>query len=629
MPDMLPIAMRKQRRHLGGRFLAFGALGTASLAVSTQTMAWAISYTGPNLFGLYPPWKIIQWGIELFPTMPSVVLGSASAGLVGASVALLLAMPFVGRDQSTSVLHGSARWASKADIKKAGMFAEEGVYIGGWEDARGRQYYLRHNGSEHILCIAPTRSGKGICLVIPTLLSWKQSAVITDLKGELWALTSGWRKSHAGNKVLLFEPASQTGSVGWNPLDEIRLGQEYEIGDTQNLATMIVDPDGQGLKDHWQKTSQALLVGCILHLLYKRKQDPSVDASLPGVDAMLADPERPTAELWQEMITYPHLEEHGVHPAVAKSAQDMIDRPEEEAGSVLSTAKSYLALFRDPIVAANVRFSGFHIKDLVNHETPVSLYIVTQPDDKVRLRPLVRILINMICRVLAGKMVFEKAKTGGRRAKSTNKHKLLMMLDEFPSLGKLEIVQESLAFLAGYGIRFYIICQDLTQLRSETIGYGKDEAISSNCHIQNAFQPNKLETAEYLSKLTGTTTVIHEQQTLSGGRMNILLGNVSKVEQEVSRPLMTPDECMRMPPPEKRGELMVKGGNMLVYAAGFPAVFGRQMPYFLDPVFIARSEVDPPAVSDVLHEKKDVEVEISLSSVQGVEAEDAKEPPEN
>ena len=629
MPDMLPIAMRKQRRHLCGRFLAFGALGTASLAVSTQTMAWAISYTGPNLFGLYPPWKIIQWGIELFPTMPSVVLGSASAGLVGASVALLLAMPFVGRDQSTSVLHGSARWASKADIKKAGMFAEEGVYIGGWEDARGRQYYLRHNGSEHILCIAPTRSGKGICLVIPTLLSWKQSAVITDLKGELWALTSGWRKSHAGNKVLLFEPASQTGSVGWNPLDEIRLGQEYEIGDTQNLATMIVDPDGQGLKDHWQKTSQALLVGCILHLLYKRKQDPSVDASLPGVDAMLADPERPTAELWQEMITYPHLEEHGVHPAVAKSAQDMIDRPEEEAGSVLSTAKSYLALFRDPIVAANVRFSGFHIKDLVNHETPVSLYIVTQPDDKVRLRPLVRILINMVCRVLAGKMVFEKAKTGGRRAKSTNKHKLLMMLDEFPSLGKLEIVQESLAFLAGYGIRFYIICQDLTQLRSETIGYGKDEAISSNCHIQNAFQPNKLETAEYLSKLTGTTTVIHEQQTLSGGRMNILLGNVSKVEQEVSRPLMTPDECMRMPPPEKRGELMVKGGNMLVYAAGFPAVFGRQMPYFLDPVFIARSEVDPPAASDVLHEKKDVEVEISLSSEQRVEAEDAKEPSEN
>lgn len=187
-------------------------------------------------------------------------------------IALLLILPFIRRNHNSEVLHGSARWADKEDIQKAGMFAEEGVYIGGWEDERGRQHYLRHNGSEHILCIAPTRSGKGICLVIPTLLSWRQSAVITDLKGELWALTSGWRKKHAENTVLLFEPASNI-SVGWNPLDEIRLETEYELGDTQNLATMIVDPDGQGLKDHWQKTAQALLVGCILHLLYKRKNE--------------------------------------------------------------------------------------------------------------------------------------------------------------------------------------------------------------------------------------------------------------------------------------------------------------------------------------------------------------------
>lgn len=637
--SMLPMAMRKKTKICRSRRLFFIlAAGLSGVAAATQTFAWAAGFSpllGESLHGIYPPWKIFEWATA-FTVSPQLLIGSGSVGVLTTGSLFLVAMLVFRNQDIGSVLHGSARWATKKDIQKAGMLCEEGVYIGGWEDEKGKQHYLRHNGSEHILCIAPTRSGKGICLVIPTLLSWKQSCVITDLKGELWALTAGWRKEYAGNQVLLFEPASKTGSVGWNPLDEIRLGQEYEIGDTQNLATMIVDPDGQGLKDHWQKTSQALLVGCILHLLYKRKQDPSVDASLPGVDAMLADPERPTAELWQEMISYPHLEENGVHPAVAKSAQDMIDRPEEEAGSVLSTAKSYLALFRDPVVAANVRFSGFHIKDLVNHETPVSLYIVTQPDDKVRLRPLVRILINMVCRVLAGKMVFEKAKTGGRRAKSTNKHKLLMMLDEFPSLGKLEIVQESLAFLAGYGIRFYIICQDLTQLRSETIGYGKDEAISSNCHIQNAFQPNKLETAEYLSKLTGTTTVVHEQQTYSGGRMNILLGNVSKVEQEVSRPLMTPDECMRMPPPEKRGELMIKGGNMLVYAAGFPAIFGRQMPYFLDPVFVARSEVDPPATSDVLHEKTTVEVEISLSAAQDTEhteaageGQDKKTTPEN
>jgi type IV secretion system protein VirD4 len=105
--------------------------------------------------------------------------------------------------------------------------------------------------------------------VVPTLLSWGESAVITDLKGELWALTAGWRRQHAKNQVLRFEPAAANGSVCWNPLDEIRIGTEHEVGDVQNLATLIVDPDGRGLESHWQKTSQALLVGVILHALYK------------------------------------------------------------------------------------------------------------------------------------------------------------------------------------------------------------------------------------------------------------------------------------------------------------------------------------------------------------------------
>lgn len=227
----------------------------------------------------------------------------------------------------------------------------------------------------------------------------------------------------------------------------------------------------------------------------------------------------------------------------------------------------------------------------------------------------------MICRLLAQKMDFAETPMrhfspaekfwrlvrgksiapvgGGRRGKGNYRHKLLMMLDEFPSLGKLGIVQESLAFLAGYGIRFYIITQDIPQLRSDDIGYGKDEAISSNCHIQNAFQPNRLETAQHLSKLTGQTTIVKEQITVSGQRMGSL-SNVSKSLQEVSRPLMTEDECLRMPPPEKDGDTLTKAGDMLVYVAGFPAVYGKQIPYFMDPVFQARSSVNPPQDSDTL-----------------------------
>lgn len=645
---MLPVIMRGHSRiSRPARIVAVLLILLISLTAGTQATAWRLGYQealGAHFNYFYAPWKIISWTLNWYDQNPSLFIGCGSVGVCVAGILLLFLTMALSRmmDPGTDYLHGSARWADKKDIKRANLFVDDGVYVGGWEDAKGRLHYLRHNGSEHILCIAPTRSGKGVCLVIPTLLTWMHSCVITDLKGELWAYTAGWRSKHAGNKVLLFEPAAEKGSIGWNSMEEIRLGTAYEISDAQNLATMIVDPDGRGLNDHWQKTSQALFVGCILHLLYKAQWDPRVDASLAGVDAMLANPTQSTDDVWKEMKTFGHYsgkeeDQNNAHPAVAKSAQDMIDRPEKERGSVLSTAKSYLALFRDPVVATNTRKSGFKIKDIVNTEgQAVSLYIVTQPADKTRLRPLVRILVNMICRVLADKMTFEKTEAkpfscreriarllhgqsirpqgASRRAKSGNKHKLLMMMDEFPSLGKLEIVQESLAFLAGYGIRFYLICQDLSQLRSEEIGYGKDEAISSNCHIQNAFQPNKLETAEYLSKLTGTTTVVKEQITVSGRRMDAILGNVSRSLQEVSRPLMTPDECMRMPPPEKKGELMIKGGSMLLYMAGFPAIFGKQMPWFLDPVFVSRAQIDPPAASETFGERQTGQVKLEDSA---------------
>jgi type IV secretion system protein VirD4 len=188
-----------------------------------------------------------------------------------------------------------------------------------------------------------------------------------------------------------------------------------------------------------------------------------------------------------------------------RAARDMMDRPEEEAGSVLSSAKSYLALYRDPIVQRNVSKSDFRIKDLMNFDDPVSLYIVTYPNDKARLRPLVRVMVNMIVRLLADKMEFVKG-----QPKANYKHRLLMMFDEFPSLGKLEILQEALAFIAGYGIKCYLICQDINQLKSRETGYGHDESITSNCHVQNAYPPNRVETAEHLSKLSGQTTVSKE-----------------------------------------------------------------------------------------------------------------------
>jgi type IV secretion system protein VirD4 len=578
----------------------------AGLQSATQFFAHEFGYPsqlGPHYQHLYAPWSILLWAYQWWGLFQLSLMRAAAVGMTVTSIGLLglmVAKVVAANSAKTNpYLHGSARWANQQDIEKAGLLprpitfwqqltgqqktASEGVYVGAWLDKKGVTRYLRHNGAEHVLCYAPTRSGKGVGLVIPTLLSWEHSAVITDLKGELWALTSGWRQKYARNKVLRFEPAALSGGVYWNALDEIRLATEYEVGDVQNLATLLVDPDGKGLATHWQKTAQALLVGVILHVLYKAQQE-GTDATLPAVDDMLSNPDRESAELWMEMATYTHV--HGKnHPTVGAAARDMLDRPDEEAGSVLSTAKSYLALYRDPVVRRNVSKSEFRIKDLMNFDTPVSLYIVTHPNDKARLRPLVRVLINMIVRLLADKMDFVNG-----QPKAHYQHRLLMLMDEFPSLGKLEILQEALAFIAGYGIKCYLICQDINQLKSRETGYGHDESITSNCHVQSAFPPNRVETAEHLSKLTGQTTVAKEQITTSGRRTSALLGQVSRTIQEVQRPLLTPDECLRMPGPLKNAEgLIEKAGDMVVYVAGSPAIYGVQPLFFKDPIFNAYS----------------------------------------
>ncbi len=626
--------------------LVIPLLACASLVVGLQsaTQFFAATFNYQDVLGepfgaLYQPWAILEWAWRWANDYPLQFKQAGGVGMIVAASGLLcLAIARTvqaSRPRPNPFLHGSARWANREDLEAATLLprtrtvmdwvkgpprhSADGVYVGGWLDANGTLHYLRHSGPEHVLTYAPTRSGKGVGLVIPTLLSWPHSALIADLKGELWELTAGWRQHHAKNQVLRFEPAAAQGTVRWNPLDEVRLGTEHEVADVQNLATILVDPDGRGLESHWQKTSQALLVGVMLHALYKALNGGTT-TSLPAVDKMLADPQRPIVELWKEMTTYGHVNGQ-VHPVVGAAARDMLDRPEEEAGSVLSSAKSYLALYRDPLVAHNVSASEFRIRDLMHHPNPVSLYLVTKPNDKARLRPLIRVFVAMALRLLTDTIAFHREtvppsgfmglleRLGVRSVspplttKAAYRHRLLGMLDEFPSLGKLEIFQESLAFMAGYGLKFYLICQDINQLRSRESGYGADEAISSNCHIQNAFPPNRLETAEHLSRLTGQTTVVHEKLTVSRRRMSAIQAQESRTHHEVQRPLLTPDECLRMPGPKKdaQGQIL-EAGDMVIYVAGCPAIYGRQPLFFHDPTFAARAAIPPPAVSDTLCE---------------------------
>lgn len=560
-------------------------------------------YLGAPVSGhFYWPWQWVIWAAKyyhaqkaLYDTVFSVVLSSLV--LLFGFAALLLAMG--GRKGRPILdLHGSAHWATEAEIHASGLLPEksragEGVYVGAWTDPKGHTRYLRHNGPEHVLVFAPTRSGKGVSLVLPTLLSWPESVVVLDIKGENWALTAGWRKQHANNLVLHFDPtATDQRSARFNPLEEIRMGTDHEVADVQNIVTMIVDPDGKGLNDHWAKTGHALLVGTVLHLLYKAKHE-RFTPTLLGVSEVLSDPRRSIQDVLMEMLEYPHLSGDVTHPVVAASARDMLNKAENERSGVLSTAMSFLTLYRDPVVANHTAVSDFKIRDLMNREKPLSLYLVVRPSDKDRLKPLLRLIINQIVRILVEKMEFQ----GGEAVRHYS-HRLLLLIDEFPSLGRLEVFQEALGFIAAYGLKAYLIVQDMTQLYS---AYGRNESIVSNCHIRVAFAPNTVETAELLSKMTGSTTVVKKSVSISGKRFGSVLNHVSETLQEVQRPLLTPDECMRLPGAKKDGNGRILGpGNMLVFPAGFPPIYGTQLLYFKDPQFSERAQIPPPEVSDVV-----------------------------
>jgi type IV secretion system protein VirD4 len=254
---------------------------------------------------------------------------------------------------------------------------------------------------------------------------------------------------------------------------------------------------------------------------------------------------------------------------------------------------SYLSLYRDPLVAANVSRSDFRVADLMDHERPVSLYLVVRAEDKDRLKPLMRLVLNQIVRVLLRpELTFQNG-----RQLPAHLHRLLLMVDELPSYGRLDVFQESLAYIAGYGIKAYLIAQDVAQLWA---AYGRDETIISNCHVRVAYAPNKIETGEWLSKQTGTATVVKEDISTSGHRFGAVLQNVTRAFHEVSRPLLTPDEAMRLRGPQKnKADEITEPGDVLVFVAGHAPILGTQSLFFRDPVFRERARVPAPATDTI------------------------------
>ncbi|MET4239722.1 conjugal transfer protein TraG [Bradyrhizobium sp. RT10b] len=517
----------------------------------------------------YPPVFFWWWYIYDAYAPEVFVEGAfiaASGGFISIAAAIGMSV-WRAREAKNVQTYGSARWAEPREVKAVGLLGADGVVLGRLDDD-----YLRHDGPEHVLCFAPTRSGKGVGLVVPSLLTWPGSAIVHDIKGENWQLTAGYRSRHG--RVLLFDPTNAKASA-YNPLFEVRRG-EWEVRDVQNVADVLVDPEGSlDKRNHWEKTSHSLLVGAILHVLYAE-----ADKTLAGVAAFLSDPKRPIETTLQAMMTTPHLGEKGPHPVVASTARELLNKSDNERSGVLSTAMSFLGLYRDPVVAEVTSRCDWRIADLIADPRPATLYLVVPPSDISRTKPLIRLVLNQI-----GRRLTEDLHAKDRR------HRILMMLDEFPALGRLDFFESALAFMAGYGIKSFLIAQSLNQIEK---AYGANNSILDNCHVRVSFATNDERTAKRVSDALGTATEMRAMKNYAGHRLNPWLGHLMVSRQETARPLLTPGEVMQLPPTDE-----------IVMVAGAPPIRAKKARYFEDGRFTERVLTPPDPAKSGRSSRKD------------------------
>ena len=538
------------------------ALAVVTLAVwgATQWTAARLGYQAAlgrpwivvGATPIYPPPAFFRWWLTYNAYAPEIFDRGGAIAASGGAISIVSAIAMSlwrAREERLAHTYGSARWADWREVRAAGLLGDEGVVLG-----KLGTRCLRHDGPEHILCFAPTRSGKGVGLVVPTLLTWPGSAIVHDIKGENWTLTAGFRARHG--RVLRFDPTDAL-SDGFNPLLEVRLGSS-EVRDVQNIADVLVDPEGSLERlNHWEKTSHALLVGAILHVLYAER-----DKSLAGVAAFLSDPDRPIEAALHAMMTTRHLGDD-VHPVVAQVARELLNKSENERSGVLSTAMSFLGLYRDPVIARITSGCSWRIADLAEGASPATLYLVVPPSDISRTRPLVRLILNQI-----GRRLTEALDPTGRR------HRLLLMLDEFPALGRLDFFESALAYLAGYGVKCFLIAQSLNQIEK---AYGTNNAILDNCHVRVAFATNDERTARRVSDALGTATELRVMKNYAGHRLAPWLGHLVVSRAETARALLTPGEIMQLPADEE-----------IVMVAGLPPLRARKLRYFEDRRFCER-----------------------------------------
>ncbi len=410
--------------------------------------------------------------------------------------------------------------------------------------------------------MAPTRSGKGVSAVIPNLLDHAGSVLVTDPKGENYAVTAR-RRRELGQDVHAFDPFGVVaGEATYNPLDLVDASVPEALDDARLLADMLVLAEGrEGEQAFWNEEARGLLTGLILHAA--AKPDPDL-RTLGHVRELLTLVPESFAALLAEMAGSPAAE-----GLVARAAVRLLQKADKERSGVVSTAQRHTHFLDSPRMTKALASSSLDLSILKRGSA--SVYLILPSD---RFDGYARWL-----RLVIASALLAMARTQGQP-----RQRVLFLLDEFAHLGRMRPVERDIGLVGGLGVTFWLVVQDLSQLRSTY--FDTWPTFLANADVLQAFGVNDWDTADYLSKMTGEATVQveseHHSHGLSRGPRGQHQLGASRTLSETGRRLLLPDEVRRLAPEAQL--LFPKGGEPL---------FVERLNYLVDEEFAGKADPNP------------------------------------
>lgn len=492
-----------------------------------------------------------------------VVLKALGAGMVvGLVVTGLMVWWFARRKPP---LHGAARFAKEGEIRRAGFRADYGIVLG----KKGGKF-LTFGGSEHCIVEAPTRSGKGVGIVIPNLLSWQESVVVLDVKRENWDATAGFRLTY-GQAVYLFNPTDPEGRTArYNPLGYIdRTDPDQVVIELQKIATMLFVPPERG-EPFWTDSARTAFVGVGAYLAIADQP-----FTVGAIYRLMTTGD--TRGFFRRVLDDRSLDlSQGCRNALA----DFTSGADNTFAGIVQTVTSKLSLWLNPRVDAATEECDFDLREL--RTKPMSIYLGVSPDELDRVAPLYNLLFQQLVDLNVRDLPDAETPL-----------KVLVILDEFARIGRAQVIASAFSYVAGYGIRLLPVIQSRSQLRAV---YGEHVAneIVANCGVEVAFTPKELRVANELSERIG---YIGQESVTKSLTINGILANRSKSMSDQRRALLLPQELMQFPEDE-----------LLLLRGGIPPIHGDKIRYYSDGLFRARVHPAPdvPQIPRTLRDDEDL-----------------------